>query len=101
MGILSLDPSLKVVGAAENERTAARLLRKCSADILVMDSSFAFRDNSVAITELRAAFPRLRILVLGAIAEQSDRDEAMNAGASGFCWKDAPASEILSALKRI
>ena len=97
--ILSHEPDIEVVGEAGNGREAVEQTRLHRPDVVLMDVRMPVMDGLEATTELTASDPRTRVLILTTF----DLDEyvyaALRGGASGFLLKDAPADQLLTAIR--
>ncbi|MFI5818139.1 response regulator [Streptomyces rishiriensis] len=100
-GLVDGQPDLTVVGEAGDGETAVTQALTLRPDLVLMEARLPCLDGISATTRLRAELPDTRVLVLTAC----DRDEyayaALRAGASGFLVKDAPAAEMLVAVRGV
>jgi DNA-binding NarL/FixJ family response regulator len=99
--VIDSQPDLTVVGEAGDGGSAVELLRRTTADVVLMDVRMPGMDG-IEATRLVTAIPRPpRVVVLTTF----DLDEyvvaAIGAGASGFLLKDAPPEEMLSAVRTV
>jgi DNA-binding NarL/FixJ family response regulator len=97
--ILSHEPDIDVVGEAGNGREAVEQTRLHHPDVVLMDVRMPVMDGLEATRELTASGSRTRVLILTTF----DLDEyvyaALRGGASGFLLKDAPANQLLTAIR--
>lgn len=97
--ILSHEPDIDVVSEAGNGREAVEQTRLHRPDVVLMDVRMPVMDGLEATRELTASHLRTRVLILTTF----DLDEyvyaALRAGASGFLLKDAPADQLLTAIR--
>jgi DNA-binding NarL/FixJ family response regulator len=97
--ILSHEPDLDVVAEAGNGREALEQTRLHRPDVVLMDVRMPVMDGLEATRALTASGSRVRVLILTTF----DLDEyvyaALRAGASGFLLKDAPADQLLTAIR--
>jgi DNA-binding NarL/FixJ family response regulator len=97
--ILQGEPDLEVVGTAEDGETALAVVGRTAPDVCLMDIRMPRLDGIAATEQVTARHPATRVLVLTTF----DLDElvyrALRAGASGFMLKDAPAEEIVRAVR--
>ena len=100
--ILDAQPDLDVVGDAPDGRLGVELCRRTRPDVVLMDIRMPDVDG-IEATRLITADPECptRVLVLTTF----DLDEyvyaAVRAGARGYLLKDAPASELVAAVRVI
>jgi DNA-binding NarL/FixJ family response regulator len=99
--VITAQPDMEVVGTAGDGATALERLAVTRADVVLMDIRMPRVDGVEATRRLRARGDLPRVLVLTTF----DLDEyvvaALAAGASGFLVKDAPADELLRAIRSV
>ncbi|GGQ25411.1 DNA-binding NarL/FixJ family response regulator [Actinomadura coerulea] len=96
--VVDSQPDLQVVGQAANGAEAVRLAP--AADIVLMDIRMPVMDGVEATRRIcRGAGPRVLALTTFDLDEYAFA--ALRAGASGFLLKDAPAEEMLTAIRTV
>ena len=99
--VIESQPDLRVVGEAANGRAAIQAAGELDPDVVLMDIRMPHMDGVEATRRIIATSGEVRIIVLTTF----DLDEyvyaALRAGASGFLLKDAPASDLLSAIRAV
>ena len=99
--ILSHEPDLDVVGEAGDGREAIEQARLHRPHVVLMDVRMPVMDGLEATRLLTASGSTARVLILTTF----DLDEyvfaALRGGASGFLLKDAPADQLLTAIRVI
>jgi DNA-binding NarL/FixJ family response regulator len=101
-GLISLlegDPEVTVVGEASDGAQAVAVVRRTDPDVVLMDIRMPELDGLSATRQLVADGARARVLVLTTFDLDEYVFEALRSGASGFLLKDAPAEELLSAVR--
>jgi two-component system response regulator NreC len=92
---------IEIIAEADTARTGEAAARAHQPEVVVADLDLFERDAFLLASELRAAAPAARILVLTA----SDRDavarQAVLAGAGGSVSKLQPAAELLDAIREV
>jgi two-component system response regulator DesR len=98
--LLSLEPDIEVVAqvARGDEVLAACLAAR--PDIALLDIEMPGKTGLEAAEELAGSLPGCRVLILTTFGRPGYLRRAMEGGASGFLLKDAPASELASAIRR-
>jgi two-component system response regulator DesR len=70
-------------------------------DVALLDIEMPGLDGLAAASRLRTALPGCRVAILTTFGRPGYLRRAMEAGASGFLLKDAPASELADAIRRV
>lgn len=92
--LLSTMEGVDVVGEAADAAAVLARLEASEADLLVLDLGMPGIAGVQFIRDLRAAYTRLRILVLTANVEPRMVSAALEAGADGYLTKHGDAAEI-------
>lgn len=97
--ILGYEDDLEEVGSHHEAEGLEKLVRERSPDVLLIDLTMEGRDPIEVIRELRAEFPRLRIVVLSGSSDPKVLDRARAAGASEIARKGIDVSDTLKAIR--
>ena len=98
--LLGLEGDIEVVAeAGRGDEVVPRAL-EVNPDVALLDIEMPGLDGLAAATQLRRALPACRVLMLTTFGRPGYLRRAMEAGASGFLLKDAPATELASAIRR-
>ncbi|GAB3234179.1 response regulator transcription factor [Glycomyces halotolerans] len=99
--VLGAEPDIDIVGEAGDGVEAFDLCRRLVPDVVLMDIRMPRRDGVAATGDIVEASLQTRVLVLTTF----DLDEyvvgALRAGAAGFLTKDAPASDLVEAIRTV
>ena len=99
--LLELEADLSVVGlvsAGDQVVPAALALRP---DVAVLDVQMPGLDGLAAAGALRSQLPGCRVVILTTFGRPGYLRRAMEAGASGFLVKDAPAEQLVDTIRRV
>ena len=98
--IVAGESDLDVIGEAVDGEQAVELARQLVPDVIVMDIRMP-RLNGIEATRrvVRALGDRTRVLVLTTFDLDQYVFDALRAGASGFLLKDAPAEDLVEAIR--
>jgi DNA-binding NarL/FixJ family response regulator len=98
--ILSAEADIEVVGDAADGRAAVDAVCRLRPDVALMDIRMPVQDG-LAATRAITADPGCptKVVVLTTFDDDAYVHEALAAGASGFLLKDAPADQLVSALR--
>jgi DNA-binding NarL/FixJ family response regulator len=99
--VLDSQPDLQVVAEASDGREAVALATAHTPDIVLMDIRMPGVDGVAATREIAASGSRSRIIILTTFDLDEYAYAALRAGASGFLLKDAPPSDLLSAIRAV
>lgn len=91
----------EVVGEAADGAAALEVVARTRPDAVVMDVRMPRVDGVAGTRRLLARDPSTRVLVLTTFGDDGVLAEALRAGASGFCLKDAPAEDIQRAVRAV
>ncbi|MGC4803582.1 response regulator [Micromonospora sp. DT233] len=89
-----------VVATSGEGRQAVRVAAATRPDVVVLDLQLPDISGVEVIRGLRAALPRVRVLMLSASGEHQSVLDAVKAGATGYLLKSAAPAEFLDAVRR-
>ena len=95
------DPSLQVVGEAENGEQLLAQLPTTPCDVVLLDLHMPGLDGLATTRRLHAEFPDLRILILSMADHERAIGEVLAAGASGYVLKNAGHEEIVAGVRAV
>jgi two-component system response regulator DesR len=99
--LLNLEPDLEVVAEVDRGDRVVDAARDARPDVAVLDIEMPGLDGIAATAALRESMPECRVLVVTTFGRPGYLRRAMEAGASGFLVKDAPASQLADAIRRV
>ena len=99
--ILEAEADLAVVGEAADGVEAVELAERARADVVLMDVRMPRMDGIDACRSIRDRHPSTRVMMLTTFDLHDYVHAALRAGASGFMLKDAPAEQLVDAIRII
>ena len=104
--LLDLEADLEVVASVGRGDEVLGALAAAKAagtevDVALLDIEMPGLDGICAAEKAHAAFPGLRIVILTTFGRPGFLRRAMEAGASAFLVKDAPAAQLADAIRRV
>jgi two-component system response regulator DesR len=99
--LLGLEPDIEVVAQVGRGDEVAEAARRAAPDVALLDIEMPGASGLEAAGRLRAELPDTRVLILTTFSRPGYLRRAMEQGASGFLLKDAPASELAAAIRRV
>ncbi len=101
IAMISSDPSLEVVGEADNGRDAIRQAALLKPDVVLMDINMPVMNGSEALSEIKHRDPNIKVIMLTAHnAEEYIRD-SIKAGANGYVLKQATRDELIAGIHKV
>ncbi|MCP8708163.1 response regulator transcription factor [Streptomyces sp. AC04842] len=97
--VLAGQDDIEVVGEAENGQQALDLLDTVDADVVIMDVRMPVMDGIQATEQLMRREAPPGVLVLTTFDDDEDAFAALRAGADGFLLKNAPADQVVHAIR--
>jgi DNA-binding NarL/FixJ family response regulator len=97
--LLEGEPDLQVIGEAGDGEQAIAGVRRLHPDVALMDIRMPKLDGLAATRTLLGDPASPRILILTTYDLDEYVFEALRAGASGFMLKDAPAEQLIEAIR--
>jgi DNA-binding NarL/FixJ family response regulator len=91
----------KVVGEADNGRTAVKLAKKLQPDVVIADIGLPDLNGVEATRQICAQAPCSKVLVLSMHTETRFVLGVLEAGASGYLLKDAAFEELSGAIQAV
>ena len=100
-GMLASQTDFEIIGEAASGAEVLALAAHCHPDIILLDLRMPGMDGATVITQMRKLQMDMPILVLTAYERQGDILRAIEAGATGYLLKDAPAEQIFEAIRTV
>ena len=99
--LLELEGDLSVVAQARDGAEALTLVREYRPDVLLTDIEMPKVTGLELAAAVRRDAPRTRVIILTTFARAGYLRRALDAGVAGYLLKDAPASELAAAVRRV
>jgi DNA-binding NarL/FixJ family response regulator len=99
--MINAEPDLTIVGEAQSEQEARRLVRELQPDVVLLDLSLGQGDGFNIVRDVHAHYPDMRILVLSMHDETIYAERLLAQGASGYIMKQAAAEQLITALRTV
>jgi DNA-binding NarL/FixJ family response regulator len=99
--ILEAEDGISVVAEAGDGRDAVELVRRHAPAVALLDIRMPVMDGLHAARQILTPSSRTRVLILTTFDADEYVYEALRAGASGFLLKDAPADQLVTAVRSL
>jgi len=94
-------PDMEVVAEASDGRTAVRLAKEISPDIVIMDISMPDMNGIEATRQISADSPGVKILALSMHSDRRYIRQLFVLGAAGYLLKDCAIDELVNAIHAV
>jgi len=101
VALLGLEPDIDVVAQAADGHEALAMARKFQPDVVVLDIEMPGPSGIEVARELSSGGFAGNVVIVTTFDRPGYLRAAMTAGASGFLLKDAPASDLASAIRSV
>jgi DNA-binding NarL/FixJ family response regulator len=101
VGLVAVQPDMRVVAEASNGREAIQQFREQRPDITLMDLQMPEMSGLDALIAIRGEFPEARIIVLTTYRGDVQVQRALKAGARGYLLKDTLHRELLETIRAV
>ena len=99
--ILSKKSDIRVVGASAFSPDVVAQISGAGPDVLLSDSAAVALSDLRLVSEVRAAIPGLKVVMIGMEADPETFLRAVRDGIVGFVLKDASAMEVAAAVRSV
>jgi DNA-binding NarL/FixJ family response regulator len=99
--MLGTADDILVGGEADNAQNAMQLAQAGHFDVALVDITMPGMNGLDLLRLLRAARPRLAVLMLSTYAEEIYAVRALKLGAAGYLTKDAPTDVLVAAVRKV
>jgi DNA-binding NarL/FixJ family response regulator len=101
VALLAAEPDIDVIGEAVDGEQAVELALALLPDLVVMDVRMPRLTGDVATARIRERTDAVRVLVLTTYETDASILSAIEAGASGYLLKAAPADELIAGVRSV
>lgn len=98
VSILGTDPTLLVVGEAENGQQAVDIVARLRPDVALLDVRMPLMDGLAATRAIVASGSATKVIVLTTFGEDATVIEALRSGANSFLLKDTRPEDLIVAV---
>ncbi len=99
--MINQQDDMKVVAEAGDGEEAIALFELHRPDVMVLDLRMPKRDGVAVVQHVLQMNPKARILIITTYDGDEDIFQCLSQGAKGYLLKDAPRTEILSAIRAV
>ncbi len=98
---LSIEPDISIVGEAPDAAEALRLVDALTPDVVLMDVIMPGGSGIEACRDIRAAHPKVQVLMLTSSSDQQAVFASIMAGAAGYLLKNTGRADLVRAIRAV
>jgi two-component system, NarL family, response regulator DesR len=98
--LLTLEGDIEIVAEVGRGDEVATVARATRPDVALLDIEMPGCDGITAAAELHSQLPGCRVLILTTFGRPGYLRKAMESGVVGFLLKDAPSTQLATAIRR-
>lgn len=99
--LLEKQRDIEVLATAGDGRTAVRLARELSPDVVIMDVNMPELNGIEAARQIISENSKVRVIALSMYSDRQFVGEMLKAGASGYMLKDCDSGELVSTIHAV
>ena len=92
---------IEIVGEAQDGNEALVMTRQSNPGLVLLDISMPGRSGLEVLSQLRAEFPSMKILILSTYPEKQYAIRCLRGGASGYLTKESASAELVTAIRKV
>jgi two-component system response regulator NreC len=101
IALINRQPDMHVVGEAENGKEAVEKTKELCPDVVLMDIAMKHMNGLEATARINKMAPEVKVLVLTMYENEEHIFQILRAGALGYVLKEAPITDLISAIKAV
>ena len=94
-------PFINIIGEAENEQEALKIINKIQLDVIIMDLFIEKQERINLIKNIKYKFKNIKIIILTEHTKPEDIILAINAGISAYCIKNIKPETLALVIKNV
>jgi two-component system, NarL family, invasion response regulator UvrY len=99
--IIAKTPDMKVSGEAADGQELLSKIRLNPPDVILLDISMPGRSGLDVLKQIKATWPKIRLLVLSQHPEDQYALRVLRAGASGYLTKESASEQLITAIRKV
>jgi two-component system, NarL family, nitrate/nitrite response regulator NarL len=101
LALLTGDMSITVVDVASHGRQALEILGLHEVDVVLTDISMPIMDGIDLTTAITSQYPKIKVIALTMHGDSQHITSMLEAGVSGYIYKNVSNTELITAIKRV
>lgn len=100
-GLVNMEPDLVVCAEASNAAEAMQLTAAATPELILLDMSLPGKGGLELLKDLRAAHPRIPVLIVSMHDETLYAERVIRAGGRGYIMKQEGPEKMLQAIRKV
>lgn len=100
-GLVSMEPDLAVCDEAHDAAQAMAAIARLQPDLVMMDMSLPDKSGLEALKDVRAAYPRIPVLMISMHDETLYAERVIRAGGRGYIMKQEGPEKVIQAIRKV
>ncbi|HUC55738.1 MAG TPA: response regulator transcription factor [Candidatus Cybelea sp.] len=98
---LKFETDFEIAGTARDGQHLLQQAEHLHPDLVLVDLSMPKMNGLEAVTELRKAYPGMRVLIFSQLSGLSLREECLRSGADGFVEKSLMPEKLMEEVRKL
>jgi len=99
--LMRQQPDFELVGEADDEQSALKLLETIEPDVAVIDISLKTGSGLDLVRRIKVDYPEVRILIASMFNDSLYAERSLQAGALGYINKQEVAKNVIAAIRQV
>ena len=99
--MIASDPTLEVVGGADNGLDAVRQAAALKPDLILMDINMPVMNGTEALMDIKKRDSSIKVMMLTAHKAEEYIRDCLQSGADGYVLKNATREELMTAIHKV
>lgn len=101
IGLINQENDMAVCGQVENAREIIDSIKVNKPDIIVLDITLKEQSGVEALKNIKALYPKVKVLMLSMHEETIYAPRALRAGAAGYVMKQEALDNVVTAIRKV
>lgn len=100
-GLVGMEPDLAVCDEAHDAAQAMAAISRLQPDLVMMDMSLPDKSGLEALKDVRAAYPKIPVLMISMHDETLYAERVIRAGGRGYIMKQEGPEKVIQAIRKV
>lgn len=95
------DAGHEILGEAGNGEEALQLIEELSPELVTLDITMPIMDGLTCLKEIKAKYPKIKVVMVSAAGQKNKVMEALKSGASDFLQKPFEPADVTRVISKL